>query len=221
MPYGQYCSCARALDVVGDRWTLLIVRELLARPSRFTNLRDGLPGIASNLLSQRLKALQEDGVVERRLAATGVVYALTPWGEGLRESVEALARWGAPLMRRGQQGDEFRPHWLIVAIEGLLTGVAPSAAARIGLHVEGTTLGLAVGPDGVHVELDAGGPFDVELTSTGQGLLAVMSGARSLDDAIEAGAVLTGDRARLEQVLAERWMLPSGPRPGSGADPDS
>lgn len=80
MGYGQYCGCARALDVVGDRWTLLIVRELLVRPARFSELLDGLPGIATNLLSNRLKALQAEGVVEQRLADPGVVYALTRWG---------------------------------------------------------------------------------------------------------------------------------------------
>lgn len=205
--YDQYCGCARALDVVGDRWTLLIVRELLVRPARFSELRDGLPGIATNLLSNRLKALQADGVVERRLADPGVAYALTPWGEQLREPLMALAAWSAPLMARGRQGDAFRPHWLVVPLEGYLTGRPITEPTRLGLHVEGVTLGVNADPDGVSVELEAAGPFDVELTAAAPQVLALVSGARSLDQVLTAGALLTGDRSRLDALLA----VPSTP----------
>jgi len=200
--YGQYCGCARALDVVGDRWTLLIVRELLVRPARFSELRDGLPGIATNLLSNRLKALQADGVVERRLADPGVVYGLTTWGEQLREPLMALAAWSAPLMARGPQSDAFRPHWLVVPLEGYLAGRRVGEPTRLGLHVEGVTLGVYADADGVTVELEATAPFDVELTAAAPQLLALVTGARSLDQVLAAGAVLTGDRSRLEALLA-------------------
>lgn len=207
MGYDQYCGCARALDVVGDRWTLLIARELLVRPARFSELRDGLPGIATNLLSNRLKALQVDGVVERRVADPGVVYALTPWGEQLRASLMALAAWSAPLMARGPQGDEFRPHWLVVPLQNYLTGRPMGEPTRIGLHVQGGTLGVNAGPDGVTIELEMAGPFDVELTADAPHLLALISGARSLDDVLATGVVLTGHRPRLEALLA----VPSNP----------
>lgn len=202
MGYGQYCGCARALDVVGDRWTLLIVRELLVRPARFSELRDGLPGIATNLLSNRLKALQADGVVERRLADPAVVYALTTWGEQLREPLMALAAWSAPLMARGPQGDAFRPHWLVVPLEGYLAGRLVADPTRVGLHVEGVTLGVYADADGVTVEVEATAPFDVELTAAAPQLLALVTGALSLDQVLAAGAVLTGDRSRLEALLA-------------------
>src|SRR5256885_16027747 len=96
--YRQYCSLAKALDVVGDRWTLLIVRELLLRgPSRYTDLRDGLPGIATNLLAERLRDLEEAGLVSREQAPPPVataLFRLTPRGEDVRPTVPELARWG-------------------------------------------------------------------------------------------------------------------------------
>ena len=98
--YGEFCAVARALDVIGDRWTLLIVRELLLRPCRYTDLRDGLPGIATNLLAERLRELEAANVVEREdpeppVATT--LYRLTERGEQLRPVIQQLLRWGAPL----------------------------------------------------------------------------------------------------------------------------
>lgn len=109
--YGQFCGLARALDVVGDRWTLLIVRELLIEPRRFGELRTGLRGVATNLLSDRLRRLEADAVVERRLGApeAGTRYALTPRGDALRPVVEELVRWSGPLMASGRGQDDFQP----------------------------------------------------------------------------------------------------------------
>src|SRR5216684_4431450 len=121
--YGQFCGLARALDVVGDRWSLLIVRELLLGPMRYGELVASLGGIATNLLADRLRSLESSGVIERRLGhMSGVVYALTPWGSQLREAIEALIRWSTPLMVSGRDGDAFQPHWLAVALEALLRG---------------------------------------------------------------------------------------------------
>lgn len=89
--YGQFCGLARSLDVVGDRWSLLVVRELLPGPMRYGELGASLGGIATNLLADRLRSLESRGVIERRPVPTGgVVYALTPRGGELREAVEAL-----------------------------------------------------------------------------------------------------------------------------------
>src|SRR5918997_5210754 len=108
--YGQFCGLARALDVVGDRWNLLIVRELLVGPMRYGELAGSLGGIATNLLADRLRTLESAGVIERQLGQTrGVVYALTPWGSELREAVEALIRWSFPLMATGPGGDPTHP----------------------------------------------------------------------------------------------------------------
>src|SRR5690606_41307941 len=96
--YRQFCALAFALDVVGERWTLLIVRELLAGPRRFTDLLDGLPGISPNLLSERLKRLEQQGLLVRRALpppAASAVYDLTEYGHGLDPALLALGRWGS------------------------------------------------------------------------------------------------------------------------------
>src|SRR6516165_3099171 len=118
--YDQYCALAKALDVLGSRWSLLIVRELLIRgPSRYTDLRDGLPGIATNLLAERLRELEQEGLVAREEAPPPVattLFRLTPRGEQLRPIVEGLARWGAPLMADQDPKDAVRSHWLAWAL---------------------------------------------------------------------------------------------------------
>ena len=126
--YHQYCAVARALDVVGDRWSLLIVRELLIRPCRYTDLRDGLPGIATNLLAERLRELEAAGVVRRDEAAPPVattLYRLTERGEQLRPVIEQLLQWGAPLMFEPAGDDQWRSRWLLLAIETMLAPHVP------------------------------------------------------------------------------------------------
>lgn len=96
--YGQFCGLSHALDLIGSRWTLMIVRELLVEPKRFTELEHGLPGIPTNVLSTRLRDLEEHGLVERKLLprpANSVVYALTPYGHELEEPLLQLGHWGA------------------------------------------------------------------------------------------------------------------------------
>ncbi len=110
--YDQYCGLARSLEIVGDRWNLLIVRELLIAHARYRDLIERLPGIATNLLADRLRDLEAAGVVERRLAGEGSVveYTLTPWGAELRQPIEGLLRWSTPLMISGPAGSySFRP----------------------------------------------------------------------------------------------------------------
>lgn len=118
--YKQYCSFARGLDVIGDRWILLIARELLDGPRRYNELIDGLPGIATNLLADRLSDLTEAGVLER---LDDGAYALTAWGEGLRDVVYAVGRWARPLMGQMARDDEFRSHWLVHPIRVLFENV--------------------------------------------------------------------------------------------------
>src|ERR1700690_884752 len=96
--YGQFCSVAKALDVVGDRWTLLIVRELLAQgPTRYTDLRNGLPGIATNLLAERLRDLEQAGIVVREDAPPPVataLFSLSPRGKQLKPVIDGRRDWG-------------------------------------------------------------------------------------------------------------------------------
>src|SRR5216684_6430765 len=114
--YHQYCGLAKALDVIGDRWTLLIVRELLLRERcRYSDLRDGLPGIATNLLADRLRDLEQAGVIDREEAPPPIatsLFRLTTRGQELEPALQALGRWGAPLLAKAPKSDAFRSHWL-------------------------------------------------------------------------------------------------------------
>ncbi|AEE47861.1 winged helix-turn-helix transcriptional regulator [Cellulomonas fimi] len=202
--YGQFCGVARALDVVGERWTLLLVRELLVAPRRFTDLRDGLPGIAPNLLSRRLTALQDAGVVERRLADRGTVYALTPWGEELRGVVRELVRWAARSMAGGPAPDDaFHPEWLVVAMDALLDDVRTPRPVRVAVHVDGWWGTLDAGPDGVRVATGRPDdrPVDATVSAPGPLLLGVASGAVPFASLATAGLV-SGDADAAQAVLA-------------------
>lgn len=183
--YGQYCGLARALDVVGDRWNLLIVRELLIAPARFGELREGLSGIATNLLTDRLRDLEAAGVIERRLSdgANAITYALTPWGAELREPINALVRWSTPLMIRGPEGDEFRPDGLFVALPALFSGRMPvDQSVAVGVTVDGVMLQLSATDNGIDVSRPDGRQLDAVLTADGQLVLGLAAGLLSLDD---------------------------------------
>ncbi len=120
--FGQYCGLARALEVVGERWSLLIVRDLAGRPQRYTDLQEGLPGIPSNVLSTRLKELEQAGVVERRVAPApqrGVHYALTESGRGLEPAVLALGRWGFAEFGEPRPGDIVPPSSVVMTFRAV------------------------------------------------------------------------------------------------------
>lgn len=112
--YDQYCAVARALDSVGERWSLLIVRELLQGPRRYTDLHADLPGVSTDILATRLKQLEAEGVVERRRLerpAAVTVYQLTERGAQLRGVVAALAEWGMDALGSPRATDAVRGHW--------------------------------------------------------------------------------------------------------------
>jgi DNA-binding HxlR family transcriptional regulator len=117
--YNQYCPVARVLDVVGERWSLLIVRELLLGPRRFTDLARGLPGIGTSVLTTRLKQLEQNGLVTRRTLpapAASVVYELTGDALGLARIVAAMADWGMTLLGRPGDDDEIQGSWLVLSL---------------------------------------------------------------------------------------------------------
>lgn len=118
--YGQYCPMARALEIIGDRWTLLIVRDLLVGPLHFNALERGLPGISRTLLAQRLRLLQQAGLLERWQGMSGrtVVYALTPAGQGLLPVVDALVEWGAQWSFGEPRAEELDPLLLLWWMRG-------------------------------------------------------------------------------------------------------
>lgn len=201
--YGQYCGLARALDVVGDRWNLLIVRQLLIGAARYGELRDGLPGIATNLLTDRLRDLETAGVVARRLSddSSAVIYALTPWGAQLREPINALIRWSTPLMIRGPEGDEFRPDGLLVALPALLGGRVPTdQSVAVGIAVDGEMFQLRTTKSGIAVDRHDGRDLDAVLKAEGALVLGLAAGVLSLDD-VAALVDIGGDRSAVRTVF--------------------
>jgi DNA-binding HxlR family transcriptional regulator len=199
--YGQFCGLARALDVVGDRWSLLIVRELLPGPMRYGELAASLGGIATNLLAERLRSLESRGVVERRLGEmSGVVYALTPWGSELREAIGALIRWSLPLMARGRGGDSLQPRWLAVALPALLSGRRAKPPAEMGIETAGLFMTLRVDKDGPGVTIQPDRRPDTVLEADPEAVLGLAAGALSVEEALSQASV-HGDPHVVTKVL--------------------
>ena len=199
---------ARALDVVGDRWSLLIVRELLTQGDcRYTDLRRGLPGLASNLLSQRLRDLEAAAVVTRRTLPAPVgasVYALTERGRDLRGAVRELVRWGAPLMAELAPADEFRRHWLSLPLRFLCRDTRPDEATvvvRVGDETDGCDVIAADGTiEVVPVSVDR--VPDATVTGPPQALVGLFAGQVPVGAAPDVGLVIGGSARALERVLA-------------------
>jgi len=144
----QYCPMAHALDMVGDRWELLIVRELLHGPKRYTDLSEGLPGIGTNILAARLRDLEANGVIAKRMLpppAASRVYELTDYGRELRPVMRELAMWGARSLGPPKPDDEFFPGWLVNPIETILAPLAPPGRFefRVGDEVASLVDGVA------------------------------------------------------------------------------
>jgi DNA-binding HxlR family transcriptional regulator len=114
--YDQYCGLARALDVLGERWTLLIVRNLLLGPQRYSELLRGLPGMTTNLLAKRLQEMEREGLIDRGGAGDGTAYQLTPAGRALEPAIHALGRWGWQRIGRPTARDRRSIEWLLVAL---------------------------------------------------------------------------------------------------------
>ena len=205
--YGQYCGLARSLEVVGDRWNLLIVRQLLVASARYRDLVDGLPGIATNLLADRLRDLEATGVIERRLADKGSVveYALTSWGAELRQPIEGLIRWSTPLMVRGPDGDSFRLEWLALAVPALLAArVKVRSSATVGLQIgDDPLLQLRATRSGFEVGPHDGRELDASVRADPMCVLGLAAGALTLGDARALGLVeIEGDESVVDTVFA-------------------
>ena len=195
--YGQYCGLARAIEVVGEPWALLVVRDLLVAPKRLTDLREGLPLIPTSVLSKRLEELEYAGVVRRRAPsrpALSVVYELTEYGAELEEIVLRLGRWGARILGGPRREEIVTSDSMVMALR---TTFRPDAAR--GLRVSYV---LHLGELVIHARVDDGtlevgeGPLaDPDLVlEAGPALKALMAGEMSPREAIESGGVrLTGD----------------------------
>jgi DNA-binding HxlR family transcriptional regulator len=126
--YDMYCPVAHALGLVGERWALLVVLELMHGPKRYTDLAENLPGIGTNILASRLRDLEEHGIVTKRTLpppAASRVYELTEYGHGLRPAIRELALWGARSLGPPSNGEELFPGWLANALDTVLAPLAP------------------------------------------------------------------------------------------------
>ena len=214
--YGEYCSIAKSLDVVGDRWTLLIVRELVERgPCRYTDLRNGLPGIASNLLAERLRELEQAGVIAREDAPPPIattLFRLTTRGEQLRPVLDDLARWGLPLMTEQKPTDAVRSHWLAAAIELMLTDRQPDAPpATLELQTGDQPIAIELREGGIQTHLGAADHPDATLAGPPRPIMGLLLGLLELADAETQGVSYQGDDALLDRIGAETNLtaLPS------------
>ncbi|MDT4914710.1 MAG: hypothetical protein QOC66_3838 [Pseudonocardiales bacterium] len=205
--YQQYCSIARALDVVGDRWVLLIVRELLALgPSRYSDLKRGLPGVATNLLAERLKVMEADGLIERYDAPPPVgtkLYQLTERGRELQGVLHALARWGLERMPAGPQAeDAAQPQWtaLLGALE-LSPHVSPDVEVVIGIETDGDAVSAVLRHDAFEIRRGNSTQADVTLSGQAELVGAVLSGLLTPDQAADRGVAIAGTPSVLTDLL--------------------
>jgi DNA-binding HxlR family transcriptional regulator len=203
--YKQCCALAKALDVLGDRWTLLIVRELLIRgASRYTDLLDGLPGIATNLLVDRLRTLERAGVLAREEAPPPVattLFRLTPRGAELEPILFQLGRWGVPLMAKAPQSDTLRPHWLVLPARHLLRDHHPNEPPiAIELRAAGQSITVETRDGLVHTRAGAPARPDAVVTGTPKLIAAVLLGKVPLNQARATGLRYEGNPSALNRV---------------------
>lgn len=201
--YGQYCGFARALELVGERWALLIIRDLLIGPKRFGEIQRGLPGIPTNILTARLNELEDHGLVLRRVVARpakGVVYELTEGGMALQDAVLALGRWGAQRLGEPRSEEIVTEDSLAMALR---TTFRPEAAGRARV-----TYLLKSGPIEVHARVRDGavtvgrGPVPKPdlVIEAGPGLRVVMAHEMSPAEAMKKRLVrITGDPKLLDR----------------------
>jgi DNA-binding HxlR family transcriptional regulator len=206
--YGEYCAAAKALDVVGDRWTLLVVRELLIRDGlRYTDLQGGLPNIASNLLAERLRELEAAGVVWREAAPPPIattLYHLTARGLALRSVIMALAAWGGPLLAQASDDDLFLAHWLTLPAESLLHDRKPDGPP-VAIELRTQAGSVTVEADGGNVRSRPGTPdrADVVVEGSHRPIVRLMAGRIDPAEASASGLSIEGDLAVLRRLLPD------------------
>lgn len=221
--YGQYCAVAKTLDLVGERWTLLVVRDLLDGPKRYTDLLEALPGCGTSLLSDRLRTLQHDGIIIRRRLpppAASDVYELTDAGQDLGIALVPLARWGARHALGARQPDEtFRTVWPLFVLQA---SIDPRELGRtsavIEFDVDGSVAHLRIGDGRVSAHDGAADRPDVRLTMDVDTFVAVGTGRVAPQDAVASGRVdVDGDAGAVTALVAllEAWKAPQ--TPGSSA----
>jgi DNA-binding HxlR family transcriptional regulator len=216
--YGQYCGLSRAAEILGERWGLLIVRDLLVEPKRFTDLQHGLRGIPSNVLTARLKELERAGVVRRRVLprpSGAIVYELTEYGAELEDAVMAFGRWGAKSLGDPRPDETITEDSMVMALRSTF---APDAAKgkRVGYELRLGDVVIHAWVGNGRIEAGAGALPGADLIiEAGPGIRSLMAGEITPDDALGAGIVrITGDPALLTRFAQAFKIEPKPAAPG-------
>jgi DNA-binding HxlR family transcriptional regulator len=223
--YEQYCPVARALDVLGERWTLLVVRDLLMGPKRYTDLREGLPGIATDLLTARLRTLESTGFVARRKLprpAPATVYELTESGRRLGPAVLALGQVGLALLGAPEPDEDVRAERLVLSLRlSFRADVQPDLTEAYVLRIDGEPFTVAIADGVVSTSPGTAPGAAMSLTTDARTLVALLRGDLTAAAALTRGsAELEGDRHALERFV-DMFAYPAGdpelaPSPGAG-----
>ncbi|MEV0690069.1 winged helix-turn-helix transcriptional regulator [Streptomyces sp. NPDC050388] len=205
--YDQYCSAARALDAVGDRWTLLIVRELLAGPRRYTDLHADLPGVSTDVLASRLKGMERDGLTSRRrLPPPGAafVYELTARGRELLPVLQALGAWGQGALGERRPTDAVRAHWFALPLLRVLEGEG-LGGGLVEVRLDEGRFHLRVGAENgaVYGDGPAPGEPDATLALDADTCTAISRGESAVADAVRDGRIEVGGDGPLAKALRE------------------
>lgn len=208
--YGQYCGLARAVEILGERWGLLIVRDLLVAPKRFTDLQRGLPGIPSNVLTTRLKELEQSGVVHRRVLPRpegSIVYELTEYGRELEEAVIQIGRWGAKSLSDPRPDEVITADSMVMALRSTFRAEAANGIrASYELRLGDVVLNARV-HDGT-VAVAAGELPDADLSiEAGPAIRALMAGEMAPEEAIASGAVRIKGKRQLLTRFAKIFRI--------------
>jgi len=202
--YAQFCGLAKALDVVGDRWTLLIVRELLLNDSaRYSDLLDGLPGIATNLLADRLSELEAAGIVTRDAAPRrkSTTLRLTPRGRALEPVIAALGAWAAPLLDVPKPGDVTRGRWLVLPLRLYFEdGDRKGAKARIELRLDGDAVTVTLEKGRLLAAPGAADEPDLIIEGPVASALPLLAGRLSSAQARRSGFRIDGNARLLKRI---------------------
>src|SRR5271165_626497 len=204
--YKQACGLAKTLDLVGDRWSLLIVRELLIRDAcRYTDIRKSLPGIATNLLALRLRELESAGILVREAAAPPIatpLFRLTDRGRALEKAVLELGRWGSPLLTTPSRGDKLQAHWLVLPLKLYLRDLKPQEPKiLINLRAGADPIAIEASAGNIAVRLGGSEHPDALVKGKPETLLRLFTGRMSLGAALAEGVQWEGNREVLRRVV--------------------
>ena len=215
--YNQYCGLAYALDIVGERWTILIIRELMAGPRRFTDLIAGLPGISTNLLSERLKNLEQQGILSRRVLpppAASVVYELTPVGRALEKTLLELGKWGSRFVPPAANGATLLPvgSYALTLKTFFRPELAQDVEETYELHIDHEVLQVQIKAGEIHVQQGESRTAAVIFQTDMPTYLGLLQRQIKPDEAISEGLIqIEGDPAALSRFL-DLCGLPVSPQ---------